>query len=149
MDISPYESVIEVPVGNGGVVTMRTSIPGAAREHADKLRVKVVTSAKAKTLEDKASVQDMEVQTEMDEPAYNLAILKAFIVGWNLTRAGAPIPLNPDPVKERSIAGLPDTLYTPLLAKAKELLAASARPADQKAEFRGGGTDGGTFGEYV
>lgn len=140
MDVSLYEGTVEVPVGSGGVVVMRTMIPGAEREKADQLRIKVRTSAKAKTTGDKVAAEDMEVQTEMDEAAYNLALLGAFVVGWNLTRHGMPIPVTLD-----ELGKLPDVIYSALVEKAKELLGAK-RDNDEQTSFRDGGSYGRPHG---
>lgn len=140
MDLSLYEGTVEVSVGSGGVVTMRKMIPGAEREKADQLRIKVRTSAKAKTTDNKVSAEDMEVQTEMDEPAYNLALLGAFIVGWNLTRHGMPVPVNAD-----EIGRLPDVIYSALVEKVKDLLGAK-RDTGEQASFRDSRGDGGAHG---
>jgi hypothetical protein len=34
VEISPYEGVVDVKIGEDGVVTLRTSIPGVVREKA-------------------------------------------------------------------------------------------------------------------
>ena len=146
MDVSPYEGVIEVRVGDGGIVVMRERIPGGDREHADKVRMKISTSAKARTTDSKIAAEDMSVSTEMDEAAYHEALLCAFIVSWNLTRHGMPIPLSPAPVKAQSIRGLPDPLYRPLVDKALELVEAAARTTEEQTQFRAGGGDGGPYG---
>jgi hypothetical protein len=143
MDVSPYEGTVDVSVGEGGIVTMLKMIPGDAREQADKLRVKIRTSAKARTTDQKIAAEDMSVETEMDEPAYNLALLNAFIVSWNLTRRGIPLSLSTPADKWESIKSLPDTLYTPLVAKAKELLEAAVRPKEEQVGFRDSRGDGG------
>lgn len=142
MDLSLYEGTVEVPVGSGGVVIMRKMIPGAEREKADQLRIKVRTSAKAKTTGDRVTAEDMEVQTEMDEAAYNLALLGSFIIGWNLTRHGMPVPVDAD-----EIGKLPDVIYSVLVEKVKELLGAK-RDTDEQASFRDGRHDGSPHGVH-
>lgn len=149
MDVSPYEKTIDVRVGDGGIVVMRERIPGGDREYADKVRMKISTSAKARTTDSKIAAEDMSVSTEMDEAAYHLALLQAFIVSWNLTRFGVPIPLAPAAVKAESIRGLPDPLYKPLVDKALELVEAATRSTEEQTQFRAGGGDGSPYGVNV
>jgi hypothetical protein len=146
MDVSPYEGTVEVPVGNGGVVIMRERIPGGEREAADKVRTRVRSNAKAAQKDGKIAAEDISVETEIDEAAYHLALLCSFVVSWNLTRHGMPIPLSPPEAKAESIKGLPDPIYTPLVKKALELVEAATRTTEEQSQFRGGGADGGPYG---
>lgn len=146
MDVSPYEGTVEVPVGNGGIVVMRERIPGGEREAADRARTRIRSSAKARSAKSEVTPEDISVETEIDEAAYHLALLCSFIVGWNLTRHGMPIPLQPAEVKAESIKGLPDPIYKPLVDKALELVEAASRTVEEQTQFRNGDTVGGTFG---
>lgn len=149
MDVSPYEGTVEVRIGDSGIVVMRERIPGGDREHADKVRMRISTSAKARTTDSKIAAEDMSVSTEMDEAAYHLALLDAFIVSWNLTRHGVLIPLTPAPVREASIRGLPDPLYTPLVKKALELVEAASRTTEDQVQFQPGSGDGGAHRVHI
>lgn len=148
MDVSPYEGTIEVPVGNGGIVVMRERIPGGEREAADKVRTRVRSSAKANRADGKVEASDISVETEIDEAAYHAALLCSFIVNWNLTRHGMPIPLSPPEVKAESIKGLPDPIYEPLVRKALELVEAASRTPEEQTQFRDGGAVGGPYGVH-
>jgi hypothetical protein len=91
-------------------------------------------NAKARTGGPAITAQDVSIETEMDEAAYNLALVEAFVVGWNFTRYGVPVPLAPDEAKRESIAGLPDPLYKPLLKEVLKL--AAGRTEQEQAGFR-------------
>lgn len=148
MDVSPYEGTIEFPLDGGGVVVMRQRIPGGEREAADKARTRVRSSAKANRADGKVEASDISVETEIDEAAYHLALLCSFIVGWNLTRHGMPIPLSPADAKAESIRGLPDPIYKPLVEKALELVEAASRTTEEQTQFRDGSGHGGPYGVH-
>lgn len=145
MDVSPYEGTIEFPLGDGGVVVMRQRIPGGEREAADQARTRVRSSARANRADAKIEASDISVETEIDEGAYHLALLCSFVVSWNLTRHGMPIPLSPPAVKAESLKGLPDPIYKPLVEKALELVEAASRTTEEQTQFRDGGGHGSPY----